>query len=518
LCGFLLLAVFFVFGQTLRHEFVNFDDGLYVFENPSLARGLTVGGIVWAFTTIYANFWHPMTWLSLMSDFQLYGLNPWGYHLTNFLLHAATSIIFLLVFPRMTGELWPSAFVAAVFAIDPLHVESVAWVAERKDVLSGLFFALTLAAYVRYVGNPASWGRYLVVVMLFALGLMAKPMLVTLPCLLLVLDYWPLGRMMAATEHADLANGRRMGRFRLPIRLVVEKIPLLLLAAVFCMLTSSAEGVALVHSEHFSLQWRLGNAALSYVAYLRHFFYPLGLTVLYPRRIDLPTWQVITASLLLLGITLVALLYVRRRPYLLVGWLWYVGMSVPVIGLVQFGIQAEADRFTYLPQIGLCIALAWTGADLCKSWPSHRWICGVTSAFLLATLAGVAWRQTSFWRDSETLWNHNLACTLENNIAHNNLGNALYGRGEVDEAIAHYQKALEIKPDDAKAHANLGVVLASRGRMNEAIGHCRKALVLAKQQNKLAMVEKLMAQLRLYEAGIPRSERQQPPAVRSTPP
>ncbi len=478
-CGFVLLAIGLVFGQTIRHEFINFDDDVYVYHNPSLAGGLTVGGITWAFTTTYANFWHPMTWMSYLLDFQLYGLKPWGYHLTNVLLHAATAIILLLILWRMTRNLWASAFVAAVFAIHPLHVESVAWVAERKDVLSGLFFVLTLTAYVRYADVGFSLARYLTVVVLFALGLMAKPILVMLPVVLWLLDYWPLGRMTPpAADPGDVSAASRSSRFSFPVRLIVDKIPLLLLAAVFCVVTPLAEGKALAHSGSFPWTWRIGNALISYVAYLGQLFYPAGLAVLYPRRDHLPSGQVLGALLLLTAITVSTLLWRRRRPYLLVGWLWYLAVLLPVIGLVQFGAQAVADRFMYLPQIGLCMALVWGVADLSGSWSSRRWLCSVTSALLLALLVGCAWRQASFWRDSETQWTHTLACTTKNALAHANLGCVLVDRGQVDKALMHFQEAIRIRPDFESAHANLGCALADRGRVDEALIQYHEAIRL----------------------------------------
>ena len=366
-----------------------------------------------------------------MLDCQVYSLNAGGYHLTNVLLHAATAILLFLVLWRMTGGFWASALVAALFAVHSLRAESVAWITERKDVLSGLFFVLTLEAYVGYVRRRFSLVRYLVVMVFLALGLMSKPMLVTLPLVLLLLDYWPLGRMaLAAREDTPLLDNRRQGRCWLCLRLLSEKVPLLLLVVVSCALTIWSQGEALVPIEHLPLRWRIGNALISYVVYMGHFFYPVGLVVLYPRLdLDLPLWKIVGAFLLLLAITAVALLGRRRCPYLLVGWLWYLGMLVPVIGLVQVGVGAADDRFTYLPQIGLCLALVWSAADVCRSWPYRRWVCSAASALVLMVLMGCAWRQTSFWRNSETLWTHTLTCTSRNSDANYNLGIALVGQG-----------------------------------------------------------------------------------------
>jgi len=479
-CGFLLLAVGLVFAQTVRCQFLNFDDDKYVYENAQVSGGLAAAGIAWAFTHSHAANWHPLTWISLMLDCQVYGINAGGCHLTNVLLHAATAVLLFLVLWRMSGGFWPSAVVAAVFAVHPLRVESVAWVAERKDVLSGLFFVLTLGAYVSYARRPFSVARYLLIMVFLALGLMAKPILVTLPLVLLLLDYWPLGRMDSAADADNPALGRgRLRRLPLPARLALEKVPLLVLAAVSCAVTVWAQAEALVPIEYFPLWWRMENALVCYVAYLGQLFYPVGLVIVYPRPgLNLPHWWSLGAFLVLGGITAAVLLWRRTCPYLLVGWLWYLGMLVPVIGLIQIGTQAIADRYTYLPQIGLGIALAWAVADGCRSSRRRRWVCGVASMLLLAVLMGWAWRQASFWRDSETLWTRALACTSRNSIARNGLGATLLAQRRFDEAIPQFQQSVDITPDYFAAYANLGTALQSRGRINEAITQYRKALEL----------------------------------------
>jgi len=475
-CGLLLLAVGLVFGQTVRHPFANYDDGEFVYENPHVAPGLTGKGIFWAFSHFEGHYWIPLCRLSSMLDCQLYGLNAGGHHLTNVLLHATTAVLLFLVLGRLTGGFWPSALVAALFAVHPLHVESVAWVTERKDMLSGLFFVLTLGAYGWYARRPFSLSRYLLLVTVFVMGLMAKPMLVTLPLVLLLLDYWPLRRMASAADISP-AGGERRGRFSLPMRCVLDKIPLLLLVALFCGVTYWTMSNVVASEEQLPFSWRIANALVSYVAYLSQFICPLGLAPFYPHPgTDLPLWKVIGAGVVLASISAGVLACRRRYPYLLVGWLWYAGMLVPVIGLVQVGAAAMADRFTYLPQIGLDVALAWGAADLCRSWPSRRWVCGIASASVFAALMGCAWRQTSFWRDSETLWTHALACTSRNNVAHNNLGLALAGRDRLDEAMAHYREALEIKPSHVEALTNLGVAFARLGRFGEAMAQYRQAL------------------------------------------
>ncbi len=516
-CALLLLAVGLVFGQTVGHAFVNLDDGPYVFENPHVSRGLTARGIAWAFVDNGSALWVPVTWLSLLLDGQLYGLNAGGYHLSNVLLHAATTVLLVLVLGSMTGRAWPSALAAALFAIHPLRVESVAWVTERKDVLSGLFFVLTLAAYGGYVRHRFSLIRYLTVMALFALGLMAKPMLVTLPFVLLLLDYWPLRRMSASrclnrtpshgNEGAFSDNARfsktELGHFSFPWRLVLEKVPLLALAALSCIVTLSVQGEALGSVEQCPLWWRISHALIAYVTYLAEFFYPVSLVAVYPHPSLLwSPWKTLAALLILAAITAAAWLGRRRCPYFLVGWLWYVGMLAPVIGLVQVGVQTMADRFTYLPQVGLGIALAWAAADGCRSWSRHGGLCGVASAVVLAVLMGSAWRQTAFWRDSETLWNHALTCIPRNEAAHDILGLALADQGRFDEAKAHYQQALEILPGYVGAHLNFGLALESQGRIDEAVGHYRQALQIqpdyAEAHNNLGLA--LAGQGRLEEA------------------
>ena len=453
-----------VFGQTLHHEFVNLDDEDYVYENPTVSRGLTSYGITWAFTHTYASNWHPLTWISHMLDCQLYGLNPGGHHLTSVLLHAATAILLFLVLRQMTGALWASAFVAAVFAIHPLRVESVAWVSERKDVLSGLFFMLTLAAYVRYARGTFSPGRYLMVVLCFAMGLMAKPMLVTLPFVLLLLDYWPLGRMLRTALRP----------------LVVEKIPLLVLSIASCAVTIPAQGEAVAPISRVPIALRLGNAAISYVAYLGQMVFPIRLAPVYPLFADeLTTWKIGLALVFLAGVSTAAILLRRNRPYLLVGWLWYVGMLAPVIGLVQVGNQARADRYTYLPQIGVYLLVAWAARDALYSRRRGPLILGVASLSVIAALMVCATIQTSYWRNSTSMWTHALSCTSRNYAAHNNLGGALFERGQAAKAIDEYQRALEIEPDFLEARYNLAAAYNSLGRHVEAIAQYQKAVEIA---------------------------------------
>jgi tetratricopeptide (TPR) repeat protein len=484
-CGFLLVAVAAVFGQTLWHDFVNYDDDQYVYENSHINHGLTPEGIGWVFTHEHMANWHPLTGISHMLDCQLYGLKwVWGHHLSNVVLHAATVILLFLVLLRMTGRLWPSAFVAAVFAVHPLRAESVAWISERKDVLSGLFFMLTLWAYAGYVRKPFSLLRYLGVAVFFALGLMAKPMLVTLPFVLLLLDYWPLGRFEASSSTAG-GGGRRVA-----VRLIVEKLPLVALAVGSCLATVWAQGAAIRAAAGFPLAARLLNATVSYAAYLVQMCWPVGLAPFYPFR---PYNAALiggaaAATLALAGISAAALVWRRRLPYLPVGWLWYLGMLVPVIGLVQVGGQAMADRYTYLPQIGIYLLLAWGACDLTSSWPLRRWVCGAAATAVLAALTVCGCWQTAYWQDSLTLWEHAETCTAPNNILYYNLASAEQ-RGphghdpEVRrKAIQHFRLALEFDPNDYSADNDLAVALADSNKMDEALAHFQRAIQLAPEE------------------------------------
>jgi tetratricopeptide (TPR) repeat protein len=454
--SFVLAAITFaVFGQTLTHDFVDYDDNEYVYENPMVAGGLSLKGIVWAFTRIHVANWHPLTWLSHMLDCQLYGLHPAGHHLSNVLLHTATVIALFLVLRQMTGALWRSAFVAAVFAIHPLRVESVAWVAERKDILSGLFFMLTIGAYVRYARRPWSLARYGLVVLLFAMGLMCKPMLVTLPVVLLLLDYWPLRRVVSAG------------------RLVVEKLPLLALSAASCVLTLLAQNEAMSSTASTPVPLRFANALATSMIYLGQMVWPVGLAVFYPfPHNGLPAWEVALAGTLLAGFSVAAWAERRQQPWLLMGWLWYLVMLLPVVGFIQVGGQAHADRYTYLPQIGIYVVVTWLVAE----WRMSRVALGCLMAGVLAVLMVCTWKQTKYWQNSEALWTHCLAGTTDNCTAHLNLGGDLLKEGRVDEAISHYLQALQVNPGYAEAHYNLGNALLKNGRVDEAITHFQEAL------------------------------------------
>ena len=456
--------VWVVYGQTLHHKFVCYDDNVYVYENPVVEKGLTMPGIAWAFTFGKTDYWHPLTWISHMLDCQFYGLEPGGHHLTNVLLHAASAVLLFLVLRQMTGALWRSAFVAAVFAVHPLHVESVAWVSERKDVLSGLFFMLTLWAYAHYVRGPRSPARYLPVVILFAAGLMCKGMLVTLPFLLLLLDLWPLGRLRVEGKQESI------------FRLVLEKIPLFALSAASCVITSlMPEKVAALNRLAFSL--RMENAVASCIIYLRQMVWPADLAVPYPYPAGgFPQGGVIAALALLAAISAAAFVFRKQRPWLAVGWLWYLGMLLPVIGIVQIGTYARADRYTYLPQIGLYIVVTWLAAEACRRLRLPRLVPASLATIILATLIWSARVQASWWKDDYSLWTHTLSVMPGNAVAHNNLGYDLELKGRVDEALDQYRKALLTEPDYPEAHNNLGNALLEKNEQDAAIAEFRKAL------------------------------------------
>ncbi len=403
-----------------------------------------------------------------MLDCQLHGLNAGWHHFTNVLLHCLAVVLLFVALERMTGALWRSAFVSAVFAVHPLHVESVAWIAERKDVLSAVFFMVTLLAYFHYTRSP-SIGRYLIVAIVFALGLMSKPMLVTLPFVLLLLDYWPLGRFDAHRPN----TGRQV------LQLVMEKIPLIALSAVSSLITFLAQRGAIGWTEQLPMSERITNAFVAYVVYIRQMFWPTELAVFYPHPENrLPIWEVSLALIILVGIMAAAFVLRKRAPYLVTGWLWYLGMLVPVIGLLQVGWQGHADRYTYLPQIGLYIAVTWALTDLIRSWRFQRTALSAAALIVIGALSWRGWLQTSYWRDSETLFTHALAVTSNNDVALNNLGIIFLDKGQLDDAISKLQAAIDLRPENAPAHDNLAKALLKKGQVAEATVHYRKFLEL----------------------------------------
>lgn len=489
-CILLGAATFAVYLPVRNHEFVYYDDNVYVTKNPNVQSGLSWQGVKWAFTSGYASNWHPLTWLSHQLDCQLFGLNAGAHHIVNILVHVANTILLFIVLNRMTKGFWQSAFVAGLFALHPLHVESVAWVAERKDVLSTLLWLLTMLSYVRYAERPSA-GRYIVTLVLFALGLMAKPMLVTLPFVLLLLDYWPLGR---------LGNPKYSIR-----RLLFEKLPLLFLSAassVVTYLVQQKTGAVIA----MPLSERIPNAICSYLTYIGKMIWPVRLAVFYVHPVNtLPAVRVVTYAVILVLMTVFFACYNRRHRYLLTGWLWYIGTLVPVIGIVQVGAQAMADRYTYVPLIGLFIIIAFVAAQLSGKIPLRKIILPAAAGVILLASALVTSIQLKYWKNSFALFDHALTviennAVMQNNYAnilselgrpaeavkhldealkyipnspviHNNFGIALEDLGRLDEAIEHYNFALELDPNFTLAHYNLGVALVKQGRYDEAVRH-----------------------------------------------
>jgi tetratricopeptide (TPR) repeat protein len=547
----LALLTLAIFSPVIGFEFINLDDPVYVTKDFHIQRGLTLANVKEAFTQTHACFWHPLTTLTHMMDCQFYALKPGGHHLTSLLLHMASVVLLLLVLHRMTRALWRSAMVAALFALHPLHVESVAWVAERKDVLSTFFWLLTMWAYVRYVeelrgpvGKKGNETRkplnrfYFVTLALFVIGLIAKPMLVTLPCVMLLLDVWPLKRVTGGEWRGTSAQLRPC---------IVEKIPFFILAVIFMFIAVEAQkhGNAIMTSDRIPYPVRFENAAISYATYLAKTFWPAGLAVFYPYPPGFAPLAVGLATVLLVGITVFVCVF-RRFPFLAVGWFWFVGTLVPVIGIVQVGSHAMADRYTYVPHMGLFIALVWGVCELAARWPSRKVVLGSLAVAALAGCAIVTSIQLSYWKDSGKLFDHALAVTQRNAVAHvqragyaimhgdlqtadfharktlemfpqsrighrimglvfetqqnwpeaanhfsqtlastptdveavYGMGNAMFHLGKNEEAIGYFTKAIELRPEDAFAHNNLGNVLGAEGRLNEAAAQYSEALRL----------------------------------------
>ena len=466
----LMTAVVLVFYNPVSHNgFLNYDDDGYITGNPHVKAGLTWATVKWAFTTYDQGNWHPLTWISHALDCELFGLNPAGPHYMNVLLHAANSVLLFLLLQSATGFRWRSLMVAALFALHPMNVESVAWAAERKNVLSMLFFLLALNAYVWYTRRPGL-RRYAPVAFLFALALLSKPQVIALPFLLLLWDYWPLGRMGAPVVPDPTARGENVSRLSSGW-LLLEKLPLLLLSAASAVVTMKAQKAALAVQtfSRYSLLLRLETAAMSYVRYLEKAFWPSKLVALYPHPIKLyPVWQAGAAVVLLLLITAVVL-RARDRRYLAVGWFWFLGSLVPMIGLVQVGFQAMADRYAYIAFIGLFLMITWTVADWAQARQiSARWLA-IPAVCCLLALGTLTYRQVGYWHDTSSFWLRTLALTQDNYVAQNNLGEFLLNQGRTEEAAAHFRSALAIRPDGLTANLNLGAYEDRRGNLPAAI-------------------------------------------------
>ncbi len=476
IAGALAVVTFAIYAQVIGHQFITLDDPTYIQENPMVNRGVTGAGLVWAFTTFYATNWHPLTWISHMIDCQFFGTNAGRHLLVNALIHVANTLLVFWFLLRTTRARWPSALVAALFALHPLHVESVAWASERKDTLSTFFGLLSLIAYVRYVEAP-SIGRYAWTAITLALGLMTKPMLVTWPFLMLLLDYWPLGRFYGRRRGQRFRSASRSEAATTRAWLVWEKLPLFTLVAASAMITFIAQshGGAVRTLAHAPIGFRLTNAVVSYAKYLLLTFWPNDLAVYYPFA-GIPAWQIIGAAFLLIGITVFCVSQWRIRPYLMVGWLWFLGTLVPVIGIVQVGGQIMADRYFYIPSIGLFIALVFGLADIAKSWRVAPSLSAGIAGGVLLILATLTNAQIQRWRDSFTLFEHTLAVTPPNLRIEHNLGVALGASDRYDEAAAHFAKALQIDPNFYDGLVAMGVTRAHQGRLPEAIEYFQTAI------------------------------------------
>lgn len=458
----LALAVAAVFSRALANAYV-YDDIPFIVDNGAVEEGLTLRSVAWGLATTHAANWHPLTWWSLEADSQLFGPGPWGFHFTNVFLHAANTALLCWCLWRLTGQVWSSALVAGLFGLHPLHVESVAWASERKDVLSTFFGLLAVGAYARYAHRPRM-STYLAVATAFALSLLAKPMLVTLPVVLLLLDYWPLGRL----------TGLRDWR-----RALLEKLPLAALAAGAGLMAYGAQNALGARNDLADLSGRTASAAVAYVTYLVKTIWPARLSAFYPHPPGgtYPTWQVAGAGLLLASATALAIVAARRRPYVTVGWSWYVITLAPVAGLVQvLGGHAMADRYTYVPLIGIFLIVAWGLADAVERGVLRRGVVAAASVAVLAGCAGATWIQEGHWCDATTLWTHALAVNEDNYLAHNNLGVELQRAGRADTALLHYAECLRLKPDYAEGHNNAGQLLQRAGRLRDAEEHYRRAI------------------------------------------
>jgi len=489
ICIFLIVATFCVYSQVQDHEFINFDEDILVTESSLVQAGLTNENIIRVFTTTHVGGWLPIHSLSYMLDYQLYGLNPKGFLLTNLFFHIANSLLLFLILFRMTGAIWQSAFVAVVFALHPLNVDSVAWVAERKNVLSTFFLLLTIWAYIRYAEKPTT-KRYSLVFILFAFGLMSKPNVVTLPFVLLLLDYWPLERFKLGRREREFKTAQKDKYFngeKSISKLVLEKFPLLILSALCSIMTlilfKKAQGGEPVAQDPVSTLTILTNAMISYFEYLWKMLWPKGLAILYAHPGNtLAVWKGVLCGIALLVITTISIKLIRKAPYFVVGWFWYLGTLIPVIGFIPLGQHLIADRYAYLPLIGIFVIIAWGVPELLKEWHYRKNVLKASAGILILTLMPITWIQVSHWKSSITVFKHAIKVTDKKypNFAavHYNLGIALVAEGKIEEAISHYKIAFGLKPDYALAHNNLGNVFWDKRKTEEAISHYKMAIKL----------------------------------------
>ncbi|MCP4345678.1 MAG: tetratricopeptide repeat protein [Desulfobacterales bacterium] len=513
---FLIIATLAVYWQVNDYQFIGYDDEIYVSGNSHVQDGLTSDSIIWSFTATYAANWHPLTWLSHMLDVHLFGMNSGMHHLTNVFFHIANTLLLFFVLKQMTGDIWQSFFVAALFALHPLHVESVAQIAERKDVLSTFFWLLTIRSYVWYTDSQV-WYRYVITIFLFILGLMSKPMLVTLPFVLLLIDYWPLNRLSivdcrlsidkiinrqssiinrqssivshqsSIVSHQSSVINHQSSIVNRQLSIFLEKIPFFILVAALCVVTFFVQqgGGALRTLDLIPLDVRIANALVSYAGYLGKMILPHNLAFLYPHRGMPPAWQTILACVLLISVSIGAVKTVKKHPWFAVGWMWYIGTLVPVIGLVQVGSHSMADRYTYVPLTGIFIIIAWGVPELLdklhirnnNKYPVFgKPLLSLAAAAILSVLMACTWIQIRYWSDSITLFEHAIDVTADNAVAHTNLGVTLQEQGRIEEAVYHLSEVLRINPRYAKGHNNLGTALEGMGKTAEAARHYSKAL------------------------------------------
>ncbi len=511
-----------VFWQVNQYDFINYDDNAYVTKNSVIQSGITLDGFRWAFSTKYYGLWNPLIWLSLMFDYQLHGLNAGGYHLTNLILHVMSSLLLFWLFNRMTGAIWRSAFVAALFALHPLHVESVAWIAERKDVLSAFFWMLTLCLYVYYTERPVI-SRYLLVFLSFACALMSKPMVITLPVVMILLDYWPLNRLqfreivktIPEAIPVSTDKGKKKNKFKkealkknisppddrklsetkiagiIPIWQLKEKTPFFILSAILVIITlyipENTDMPNIPYSKQFPFISRLANAPVAFVTYLEKTFWPHDMSVFYPFSEQIPLWQVLGASLLILVITTFVIIMIKRLPYLFAGWMWFSITIAPVIGIIQVSTAAPyamADRYYYLPSIGLAVMLAWGIPALIQSEAIRKKVLFPAGIIFLALLSFISWNQCGYWKDNIELWNHTLKVTDYNWFAHYNRGVAYRDLGNYEQEIEDYDRAIEIRPGYAKAYINRGNAYVNLGNDKQAIEDYNEAIRLKVDSEK----------------------------------
>ncbi|MGD0277968.1 MAG: tetratricopeptide repeat protein [Smithella sp.] len=511
---YIILAVvtLAVYWQVNQYGYVNFDDHVYVLENIHIQSGITFDGFRWAFSTKFFGLWNPLVWLSFMFDYQLHGLNAGGYHLTNLILHILSALLLFWLFNRMTGAVWRSAFVAAFFALHPLHVESVAWISERKDVLSAFFWMLTLCLYVYYTEKPVI-KRYLPVLFSFVLALLSKPMVVTLPFVMILLDYWPLNRLqsreIAAKEPENISVAANKGKKKnkenkvalkknissadsrklpetgiagiIPLWQLWEKIPFLILSTILVIITLYIPEDQKTSLKALSLSSRLANAPVAFVTYLAKTFMPSDMAYYYPFSDQLPVWHVFGAALVIIVISAAVIVTAKRLPYLFVGWLWYATTILPVIGIIQVSLvmpYSMADRYHYLPSIGLAVMLAWGIPLLINSEDIRKKILFPASIAALSIMAVLTWRQCGYWRDSASLFSHALQVTKDNYLAHNSLGSALFKNGKIEEAMYHYNEAIRLNPDGADFYNNRGICYFGLDKPQSAVEDYNKAIIL----------------------------------------